>query len=176
MLKLLEAKFKRLLDIGKMNASELGAFVEDFEFKKRNLDFDAYVREGKYISIHGGGKNLFVIEADRLKSVFGEAFDEGLAALEEAVRKVTAYGTDFLVLLVGGSYGNPGLRSKIETHLSDVVSGAAEKGIKVKFGFLHDEEAYPYVPKKLTCQPRPWSYAYMAQDIGCLGRCRTGRS
>lgn len=65
--------------------------------------------------------------------------------MKDSIRKLIDYGADFMVLLVGGSYSNPGLRNKIEAYMNEIISTATKKGIRVKYSFLHDQEPYPYV-------------------------------
>lgn len=124
----LEKECAGVLRSGEVAAGELADFVRDFETKKRNLDFDAYIRDGRMIMLHGGTKRVSVREADRLRAVFEDAFDEGLKALRQSVEKFVEYGADFMALLVGGSYSNPGLRRKVEAYMKEVTSTAAERG------------------------------------------------
>jgi hypothetical protein len=42
----LEKEFAGVLKSREMGPSELAAFVRGFETKKRNLDFDTYIRDG----------------------------------------------------------------------------------------------------------------------------------
>ncbi|KAI3392395.1 hypothetical protein diail_5746 [Diaporthe ilicicola] len=126
---------------GELSPEDIDALVEDFEHKKQTLDYEAYIRDGDQVIVHGNG-NMVAFDAERLRQVFTATFQEGINALKHMVKELIVLGKDFAILCVGGSYNNPGLHNQVQEELGELIERGRTLGITIRLGFLADYEAY----------------------------------
>lgn len=134
---LVEKEFRPLIAKGHVGPGEIAGFVENFEKQKYALDYATAIRTGRDIIIHGI-KESFALEPHKLKDIF-RTFDRGLFALEKQIDICMEMGTNFAVLLLGGSFNNPGVRQKVKNMMKRKIEhGRKAKKIEIKYEFLRD--------------------------------------
>lgn len=138
--------------------------LQDFERQKHKLDFDYLIKKKQGIILHGTGEQMADLDAKALNKVFGLAFDAGVAAMRTQIQFLARLERDFVVLFVGGSYGNPALRRKVEQVLKEERRKAPR--LTIRAAFLCDEE------RNYLCVG-PLHFIPTATLIPCTGRQRS---
>lgn len=130
---------------GQLREGELAALLASFEEQKKELD---YMHYEDVMYLRGRSPNrTFPLPAEDAVKACRDAFTAPLAFLTTELRQVAQLGTDFSVLLCGGSCCGQGLYTEINSLLDSVGAVAAASGIRMNRLFLGNERySYDEVP------------------------------
>lgn len=141
----MEKKLAVFIRAGKLAEGELGAYLQDFERQKRDMDYDQFIRDGKSITLHGIDSPNVLLETKHLVEIFETAFGAGQQAVAQVMKMLGDLGKNFAVLYTGGSFSNPGLRNR--SHRQTRILAQDYPLTVIQHAFLDDHDRHPYVPR-----------------------------
>lgn len=125
---------QRIEKVPKIRAGDLAAYMQDFERKKYELDYEAdpVEDEGGDLELRLQGRRAthtvaVHLEASQVKQAFHTAFDPELDAIRATTDHVLGLGKDFGTLFLGGTIGQPGLRNILVRDMEQLHNRAAER-------------------------------------------------
>lgn len=130
-----------------LQPGEIASYVQDFERRKAQIDFDTLSTEGQDVNIrlHGDDETLtpgIPITADDLRQAYHIASSAGEALLDQYFDRLLKLKCNLAVLFCGGFVENPGIKRMLERKMGGVLASASKKRprVKVAYDFLEQHE------------------------------------
>lgn len=125
-------------------ADELAKILEQFETAKYTYD---YMRPDNPTTVLHGltGSYRQMIAPQIFNGALEEAFQPGIDATDDLIKRVCALRQDFAVVACGGTSGNPGYQSTLRQCIALKWMDARRGDFKIKLVFLPDYDRHAYV-------------------------------
>ncbi|KAI0506700.1 hypothetical protein F5B22DRAFT_622952 [Xylaria bambusicola] len=126
-----------LIRAGQVKEGELAALLQDFEEKKRRLN---YLQCTESLNLRGNDPYMTIpIPPEQIQKAFAVTFEDGLKLLKRELSRMVRLKRDFSVLFAGGSYCNPGLYRTVKGIMEETKQDAVPENVQINYAFLRDE-------------------------------------
>lgn len=137
MFKYVQEELAPLIRAIRIAPEEIASYVQQFEMLKYTLDFDEYIRLGKTLTLHGS--RPITIWPGQLSSIADAAWLEGKKALARSLWAHSKLGKPFVVVVMGGAFGSPGLAKSTKA----LIEKEAARGPQIAHMFVSEHDWFP---------------------------------
>lgn len=133
------------LKTANLQPGDIAAYVQDFERKKRRLDYVAGSDDQLTLVLQSnreGRTPAITLKAKDVRECFDRALNPGIGIIRIANECALELDSDFVVLFCGGTSSNPGYQRRIDEDMKRLQTRAGAKGRIVHYRFLSHRESF----------------------------------